>query len=95
MDNETLLQMIQDLQAQIDALKSYDTIPLDIGEAMKARILGQNAILLGQTNGSTPATMVVTDTNGVNPPVNYTVCAPFTKQLTIQLGDITYLVPAN
>lgn len=95
MNNQELQAKIEDLQRQLDALKSYATIPLDIGEAMKARILGQQAVITGQTNAGTPATMTVTDTNGANPPTNYTVCAPFTKQLTIRLGEITYIVPAN
>lgn len=95
MTNEEITNKINDLQAQLDALKSYATIPIDIGEAIKARIIGQNQIAVGQSTSGTPGTLTVTDTNGVNPPVNYTVCAPFTKQLIIKLGEITYTVPAN
>jgi len=95
MTNEELTKKVQELQDQLDALKSFATIPLDVGEAMKARIFGQDAFLVGQTTTGTPATTTVTDTNGANPPVNYTVCAPFTKQLIIRLGEITYTIPAN
>lgn len=95
MTNEELTKKVQELQEQIDALKNYATIPLDIGEAMKARIIGQNELVIGQTTSGTPATLVVTDNDGINPPTNYTVCAPFTKQLIIKLGEVTYVVPAN
>lgn len=37
--NKLLLEQIAELKAQLDALKNNATIPFDIGEAMKARIL--------------------------------------------------------
>lgn len=91
MDNATLLKRIDELQAQLDQLKSYATIPLDIGEAFKARIIGQNGTLLGKSNASVPATIGVF----VPPSTNYTVAAPFTKQITVVLDNVTYLIPAN
>lgn len=95
MTQEEMQKRILELEAQFAALNSYNTIPLDVGEAMKARIVGQNNFAVGQSTGGAPATITVVERDGANPPVNYTVAAPFAKQLIIRLGEQTYTVPAN
>lgn len=95
MTQEEMQKRILDLEARLDALNNYSSIPLDVGEAMKARIVGQNNFAVGQSTGGAPATITVIDRDSPNPSVNYVVCAPFTKQLIIRLGEQTYTVPAN
>lgn len=95
MTNEEMQKKILELEAKMEMLNNYSTIPLDVGEAMKARILGKNNIAVVDFDEGVPDTVIVTDTNGSNPPVDYEVCAPFTKQIKLKIGETLFIVPAN
>lgn len=95
MTNEEMQNKILELEARLDALNNYASIPLDVGEAMKARIVGQNNFAIVDFDAGVPDTLTVTDTNGANPPVDYDVCAPFPKQIQLKIGDTLFLVPAK
>lgn len=88
---EQLQAQIDELKAAIESFKNYSTIPLDIGEAFKARILGQSGLLVGKLAAGTPGTVGVF----IPPSTNYTVAAPFNKQLQVVIDGVTYIIPAN
>jgi hypothetical protein len=88
MDYQEIQRQIKLLQAQIDALKDYSTIPLEVGEAMKARIIPDGTPTAAAGTGI-PDTVTINEAG-----VDIVVAAkPFTGKLVITVGENSYIVP--
>jgi len=81
-------QQIDDLQNQINLLKNSTTIPLDVGEAFKKRILPDGG-LSGVPDATVPPTVTI-DESGSSTVI---AAAPFSGELRITINDITYRIP--
>ncbi len=88
--NQLLLKQIADLQAQIDALRNNATIPFDIGEAMKARIVSDLGLASTSSKGATTENQTVNEA-GVAAP--YTVLKTPDGFLQITLLSNIYYIP--
>ena len=84
---EQLQAQIDDLQRQLNELKDYSTIPLDVGNAFKARILG--ATITGSTNASAVLVQAVNEAGSAT----YNVAKPMTGFINIIIDNTTYKVP--
>lgn len=88
MTNQEMQQKIEDLQKQIDEMKNFNTIPFDVGGALKARIIPNGTAIAKFTTG-TPSTVTVNE-GGVGTVV---AAAPFTYQALITFENTTLLIP--
>lgn len=88
MDNQEIQRRINDLQNQLDSLKDYATIPLEIGEAMKARII-PDGFPTAAASAGTPLTVTINESGSAT----VIAAAPFTGKLAITTGGVTYTVP--
>ena len=92
MNNEELQKEIEMIKARLDALSNYVTIPLEVGNALKARIIPED-FMSGRVVSGVPPTQTVINTNGANPPVNYTVPTAFTGKIGITINNTEYVLP--
>jgi hypothetical protein len=87
MDTLKLQQQIDNLQKQLDALKSSTTLPREVGEAIRVRLQPVS----GDTNNtSTAAYLQAVNEAGVQ---TYSVAKPMTGFITITIGGNARLIP--
>lgn len=87
MDTQKIQQQIDNLQRQLDALKSSTTLPLEITEAMRIR--------LQPVSGETNSTSTASYTQAVNEAgsATYSVAKPMAGFITITIGGNARLIP--
>lgn len=90
-----LTDTVKDLQDQLKALNSNATIPLDVGEAFKLRILSDAGTAATSTKGATSEdTTVVTSVNfGAETTATDTVLGNPDGYLEITITNNKYYVP--
>lgn len=91
-----LTNTVKDLQDQIKALNSNSTIPLDVGEAFKLRILSDAGVATTSTKGATTEdTTVVTSVNfgGGGSTATDTVLGNPDGYLEITITNNIYYIP--
>lgn len=87
MDTQKLQQQIDNLQRQLDALKSSTTLPREVGEAMRVRLQPVS----GETNATaTTAYIQAVNEAGVQ---TYSVAKPMAGFITITIGGNARLIP--
>lgn len=88
MTNEEMQNKILELEARLNALSDYSTVPLNVGNALKARILPSN-FTSGRFVAGTPSVQAVNEAGiGV-----YNVQAPLSGKIGITIGNTEYIVP--
>lgn len=85
-DLETL---VEDLESQIKALNNNATIPFDIGEAMKARILSDAGVAATSSKVASSEDQTVNEA-GASPPYAVLKSPDAFLQITL-LGNIYYI----
>lgn len=88
MTNEELTIKVLELETRLNALNDYSTIPLNVGNAIKARILPTGS-LLGRTVAGTPSTVTINEA-GV---ATVIAQAPLTGKIGITIDNIEYTIP--
>lgn len=88
MTNEELTIKVLELEARLNALNDYSTVPLDVGNAIKARII-PNDYVLGRTVAGVPSTVTINEA-GV---ATVIAQAPLTGKIGITIDNIEYVVP--
>lgn len=86
---DDLKKLTEDLQSQMKALSNNATIPYDIGEALKARILGDAGVSALSTKLSTSESQAVNEA-GV---ATYSVLKPPDGFLEITITENKYYIP--
>lgn len=88
MDTQKIQQQIDNLQRQLDALKSSTTLPREVGEAMRVRLQPVS----GETNNTSTASYIqaVSPVGGVG---SVDVAKPMAGFITITINGNARLIP--
>lgn len=87
MDTQQIQQQIDNLQRQLDALKSYTTLPREVAEAMRIRL---QPVSGDASSTSTASYLQAVNEAGVS---TYNVAKPMTGFITITINGNARLVP--
>lgn len=87
MDTQKIQQQIDNLQRQLDALKSSTTLPRDVGEAIRVR--------LQPVSGDVTSTATTAYVQAVNEAgsATYSVAKPMAGFITITINGNAKLIP--
>lgn len=88
MTPQELKKQIDDLQKQIDELRNYSTIPLEVGNAFKARII-PDGYVFGKTVAGVPSTVTINESGSST----VTAQAPLSGKIGITINGTEYIVP--
>jgi regulator of replication initiation timing len=85
---QKLQDEIDNLKKQLDALSNNATIPLEVGNAMRARLLSDGT-LTGSTSGNGPSVHSVNESGNST----YNVASPMIGFINIVINGTSYAVP--
>ena len=88
MTNEEMQNKILELEARLNALNDYSSIPLDVGNAIKARII-PSGYISGRSTAGTPSTVTIVE-SGV---ATVIAQAPLTGKIALTIDNVEYIIP--
>jgi len=88
MTSEEIQKEIIELKRRLDELGDYSRIPLEVGNAMKARII-PNDYVLGRSVAGTPSTVTINESGSAT----VIAQAPLTGKIGITIDGIEYIIP--
>jgi len=88
MENKDLLDRIKKIENEINLLKNYSTIPRDIGDAIKARVLPNNFVV-GRQGTGVPSTVSINEAGSSIIEAQ----APLSGKLELTIEGNVYVIP--
>lgn len=87
---ENLQEQINKLKEELNLLRASTTIPYEVGESFKIRIL-PNGITTGIAASGTPSTVTINESGSAI----VVAQAPLTGKIALTFGGTTYIIPTT